>query len=173
MTGLIRLSSPEPFHNVRVSASCENNLCYVMSNGDDRRIPAGATIRGREPTMADFDDLNTAQIPSADPATSGSPVRRKFLSKSILAGSVSVIVLALVTAGFLTRGFGLLPVGGSTSPKDAGIAVTIKVFVTVNSFSAANVLDNPLKPITKQPSSPTLPTRAQQLVVNHQDGRTI
>ena len=207
--------------------------CYLVSNGDDRRIPAGAATRGREPTMADFNDLNTAQIALANPATSGAdlaliaqlqpslraaialhpsaytglldwlaalgdpavvsavqqrrayeaarqapgggasagaavpgfvppaaasapyapayapttgkPARRKSRSKPIVAAGVGVVVLALVTTGLLTRGFGLFPAGGSASPKDAGIVVAGKVFAAVNSFSAENVLDNPLK----------------------------
>ena len=80
-----------------------------------------------------------AQAPSL---VGAAPKRRR--SRLLLGLGSGVLALGLVVTGIATRGFGLLPSGGSATPEEEALKVANKTVELVNSFSVSNLLSNPL-----------------------------
>ncbi|MDR1768989.1 MAG: hypothetical protein LBR32_11350 [Propionibacteriaceae bacterium] len=80
--------------------------------------------------------------PAAEPPTSPARKGRRPL---VLAG-VGVVVVALVAGGVVTNGFGLLPAaGGAATPEEEAVALVDKTIHLVDSFSARDLFNNPIK----------------------------
>lgn len=90
----------------------------------------------------------TWPAPFAAPGEAAAPAAPTRRPTRLLVGlGVGVLSVALVVAGFATHGFGLLPVGGAATPEEEGLKVANQAIQLVNSFSAKNLLDNPLSAI--------------------------
>lgn len=98
----------------------------------------GATVAYATSVPAAVPYQTPGQVPGQ-----GQPPRKRP-GNPLLAAGIGVLVLALVAVGIWTRGFGLFPAGGASSPEAEARNVAEKAVAAVNSFSAANLLNNPL-----------------------------
>lgn len=81
----------------------------------------------------------------APAAPSHSARSAKRLPRKLLIGTGAlVLAIALTVSAFATRGFGVFPAGGAATPEEEAVKVATKAVDLFNSFSAANLLSNPL-----------------------------
>lgn len=82
--------------------------------------------------------VDTAPVAFAAPRGPKRPPR-----KLVAVGAIA-LALALAVSAFATRGFGLFVVGGAATPEEEAVKVASRTVELFNSFSARNLLSNPL-----------------------------
>lgn len=106
---------------------------------DGRPNPAySGPASGRPQAVA-----HASVLPSVHGMPNGGETKKHVRSRLPIILGAGVLVVALVVTGFVTRGFGLIAVGGAATPELEAVKVANKTVELLNSFSAKNLLSNP------------------------------